>query len=118
MPSRSEVLGDETIGGEEPLRMSWGLKALQAPLALVGGLMGVLRQVRLIARLGAAVTSLIGIVLAEFPAPLPDRLVGDDDSSGEQQLFDITVAEAETEVEPDAVTDDLGWKSMVLVRVG
>ncbi len=45
VPSRSEVLGDETIGGEEPLRMSWGLEALHAPLALAGGLMGVLRAV-------------------------------------------------------------------------
>jgi hypothetical protein len=37
VPSRSEVLGDETIGGEEPLRMSWGFEALHAPLALAGG---------------------------------------------------------------------------------
>jgi hypothetical protein len=32
--------------------------------------------------------------------------------------FDITVAEAEAIIEPDPVTDDLGRKSMVLVRVG
>ena len=81
------------------------------------------RQEHLIQRpripgLGAAVPSRIGIVLAKFPAPLPDRLVGDDDSPGEHQLFDIAVAGAEPEGEPDAVTDDLGRKSMRLVRVG
>ena len=42
MASRSEVLGDGTIGGEEPLRMSWGLEALHAPLPLVGRLVRVL----------------------------------------------------------------------------
>ena len=45
VPSRSDVLGDATIGGEEPRRMSWGLDALHAPLALAGGLLGVLRAV-------------------------------------------------------------------------
>jgi hypothetical protein len=75
VPSRSEVLGDRTIGGEEPLRMSWGLEALQAPLALAGGLMGVLRAVIEIA------------VLAMFRprqdvplrGPIPLQLVCDDD---------------------------------------
>jgi hypothetical protein len=40
MPARAEVLGDGPIGGEEPLRVSGGLEALQAPLPLTGGLMG------------------------------------------------------------------------------
>ena len=71
-----------------------------------------------IAGLGAAGPSRIGLVRAKFPAPLPDRLVGDDDSPGEQQRFAIAVAETEPEGEPGAVTDDLGRTSMVLVRVG
>jgi hypothetical protein len=36
MPSRAEVLRDGPIRGEEPLRVPWGLEALQAPLPLVG----------------------------------------------------------------------------------
>jgi hypothetical protein len=40
--SRAEVLGNETIGGEEPLCVSRGLESLQAPLLLAGRLVGVL----------------------------------------------------------------------------
>jgi hypothetical protein len=75
-------------------------------------------QVPLVARPGPAASELMGIRLSEFPAPLPDRLVGDDDSTGEQQLFDIAVAEAEAKVQPDAMADDLGRKPMVCVRGG
>jgi hypothetical protein len=35
----------------------------------------------------------------------------------EQELFDITVAEAEPEIEPDAMTDHLSQEAVVLVRV-
>jgi hypothetical protein len=41
MPSRAEVLGDGPIGGEEALGVSWGFKALHAPLPLAGRLVGV-----------------------------------------------------------------------------
>src|SRR5262245_45768641 len=40
-------------------------------------------------------TELMGRRLPELPAPLPDRFVGDDDSTSEQQFFDIAVAGAE-----------------------
>jgi hypothetical protein len=40
-----EVLGDGTMGGEEPLRVSWGLESLHALLPLAGELVGVLRAV-------------------------------------------------------------------------
>jgi hypothetical protein len=45
VPTRSEVLGNGAIRGEKALRVPWGFKALQAPLALAGGLVGVLRAV-------------------------------------------------------------------------
>jgi hypothetical protein len=38
MPPWVEVLGNGTIGGEEPLRVSGRLEALHAPIALAGGL--------------------------------------------------------------------------------
>jgi hypothetical protein len=63
-------------------------------------------QVPLVARLGAPATELIGIRLPELLAPLPDRFVGDGDSTSEQQLFDIAIAEAEAIVQPDAMADD------------
>jgi len=45
MPTRSKVLGNRTIRGEEALRVPGGLQPLQAPLSLAGWLMGVLRAV-------------------------------------------------------------------------
>jgi hypothetical protein len=63
------------------------------------------------------VSKLIGILLAELAAPLQDRFIGPDDAMGEQQLFAIAVAEAETEVQPDTRADDLGWKMVVLVTL-
>jgi hypothetical protein len=43
MPSYTEVLGNRTIGGEEPLSVPWRLASLHAALPLVHGLMGVFR---------------------------------------------------------------------------
>jgi hypothetical protein len=56
--------------------------------------------------------------LAELAAPLADGFVGDDDPTGEQQLFDVPIAEAEAVIEPDAVADDLGRETMMFIRVG
>ena len=61
---------------------------------------------------------IISVLLAKLAAPLPDRFIGHEDPAGEQQLFHIPVAQAEAEVEPDAMADDLGRKPMVCVRVG
>jgi len=35
----------------------------------------------------------------------------------EQQLFDITIAEAEAEIQPHCMADDLGWETVILVMV-
>jgi len=60
----------------------------------------------------------IRIGLAELPAPLPNRLVRHDDAPGEQELFRVAVAETKAEVQPDAMTDDFRWKSVILVGGG
>jgi hypothetical protein len=203
MPTRSKVLGNGTIGGEEALRVPGGLKPLQAPLALAGRLVGVLRavievavlamfhprenlplrrpvafelvgdehaghvcepleefaeeflggllvaptlhediedvavlihgspevmrfaingqkhliQVPFVTRSRAPATQLIGVLLAELAAPLPDRFVRDKHATDKQQFFDITVAEAEAVVQPDVMTDNLGGKMMVFVAL-
>jgi hypothetical protein len=72
-------------------------------------------QMPLITSLGAPATQLIGIRLLELLASLPERFVRHDDPAGEQQLFDITVAEAEAKVQPNAMADDLGRKPMMFV---
>ena len=74
-------------------------------------------QVPLVARPRTPAPELIGIGLSKFPAPLPDRFVGDDDATGEQQLFDIPVAEAKAVVQSDAMTHNFGWKTMVFVAL-
>ena len=45
MTARAKVLGDGTIGGEEPLGVSRGLEPLHPPLTLARGLVGVLGAV-------------------------------------------------------------------------
>jgi hypothetical protein len=51
MTSRAEVLCDRTIGGEEPLGVSWGLEPLHPSLSLASRLVGVLGAVIEIAML-------------------------------------------------------------------
>jgi hypothetical protein len=74
-------------------------------------------QVPLIPKLEPSVAQLIGIHLAKLPAPFPDRFISDDDATGEEELFDVTVAETKAEIEPDAMADDLGREAVVLVTV-
>jgi hypothetical protein len=63
-------------------------------------------QVPPVAGAGTPATELIGIHSPEFPAPISHRFVRQDDATGGHHLFDIPVAEAEAEVEPDAMAND------------
>jgi hypothetical protein len=74
-------------------------------------------QVPFIARPGTPPSELIGVLLAELPAPFADGLIRDDHSTFEEELFDIAVTEAEPEVEPDPMADDLPGETVVLVAV-
>ena len=42
----------------------------------------------------------------ELDTPEPNGFVGDCDASLSKQIFDITVAEVESEVKPDCIADD------------
>jgi hypothetical protein len=75
-------------------------------------------QVPLITRSGMPATQLIGISLAECPAPLADGFVGHHNPTRKEQCFDVTIAQAETEVEPDAMADDLRREAMIFVGIG
>jgi hypothetical protein len=59
-------------------------------------------------------TELIRLVLAEIATPFANRLIGHCHTTFEQQLFDVAVAEAEAEVQPHGVADDLNRRTMVL----
>src|ERR687896_1621658 len=71
----------------------------------------------LVSRVGPAAPQLIGIGLSELPTPIPHGFVGQDDPTLGHELFDVPVAQTETEVEPHTVTDDLGREPMTLVGV-
>jgi hypothetical protein len=57
----------------------------------------------------------IRIGLAEVAAPLPNRFVRHQDPAGEQEFFPIAVAEAEAEIQPHAMADDLCREAVILI---
>ena len=58
-----------------------------------------------------------GVERAKFDAPQPDRFPGDNDASLSEQIFNITVAQVETIVEPNCIGNDIGRESMALVGI-
>ena len=56
--------------------------------------------------------------LAEFLAPLTNRLIRDNDATFSQQQLNISQAEAEHVIQPDRMADDLGRKAVAVVRIG
>jgi hypothetical protein len=66
----------------------------------------------------APAPELMGVRLPERPAPLVDGFIGHDHPTDAHQLFDIPVAEAEADVEPDTVADDPRRKTMACRGVG
>ena len=54
---------------------------------------------------------------SELDAPQPDRLPGDENTPFSEQIFDISVAQVESVVEPDGIADDVRWESVALVGV-
>jgi hypothetical protein len=65
-----------------------------------------------------AATELIGIRLPEFTTPLANSLIGHDDTTFQQELFDVAEAQAKAKVQPYSVADDLHGKTMVLIASG
>jgi hypothetical protein len=56
---------------------------------------------------------LMGVGLAEFAAPLTDRFVGHHHPTCAWPLFALAAAQAQAAQEPDGMTDDLGWTSVM-----
>ena len=52
---------------------------------------------------------------AEFATPLPNRLVGDNDTALSQQILDVAEAEGEPVLQPHGVADNQGWKAVAVV---
>jgi len=53
----------------------------------------------------------------DLPTPFADGFIGDDHPADEQEFFHITVAERETEIQPDRVADDFTGKAMMFVGI-
>ena len=66
----------------------------------------------------AFVTKLIGILLPELPAPFPNRLICHLNPAIQHHFLNVSVAQGEGVVEPDAVADDFGGETMAMVQVG
>ena len=75
-------------------------------------------KVPLVTGLWTTAAQAIGKGLAEFLAPAPNGLTGDDDTPLRQQKLTIAKAEAKHVVQPDSMADDFGGKAMAVVRVG
>jgi hypothetical protein len=74
-------------------------------------------EVPFVPKLRASTTELVRLLLTELAAPLADRFIGHDDATGEQERFHIAVAEAEAELQPDAMADDLGREAAMLTAI-
>lgn len=61
-------------------------------------------------------TNLISKSLTKLAAPVADRFVGNTDAAIEHHLLNISVAEGEGVIQPDAVADDLGRKAVTVVQ--
>ena len=59
-----------------------------------------------------AVPQPLRVVESERSTPVPNRLIGHGDTPFGEEIFDIPETQAETVVEPDGVTDDLGRESI------
>ena len=55
-----------------------------------------------------------GDLRTELDRPAAHGLLADTDSPLSQQLFDVPKTQGETEVEPDRMTDHIGWKAVTL----
>jgi hypothetical protein len=65
-----------------------------------------------------SIGSVSGIGLPELPAPISHGFIGQHDPTFGHQFFDVPVAQAKTEVQPDTVTDNLPRETMTLIGVG
>lgn len=75
-------------------------------------------RVPCVPRSRTSASQLIGILLPELQPPLTDRFVRHNKPMGEQEPFDIALAEAKTEVQPDTMADDFRGEAVVFIAVG
>jgi hypothetical protein len=75
-------------------------------------------QMPRIARSGTPAPELIGMGLPELPAPIAHSFARQQNAAFGHELFDVAVAQAKAEVEPNTVAGDVGREPVALLRVG
>ncbi|OHZ31760.1 hypothetical protein BBL07_20665 [Agrobacterium vitis] len=65
---------------------------------------------------GRSLAEIIGKVSAEFLSPEPHGLMRDDDATRRQQIRDHMQAERKPEIEPNRISNHLGWKSVATIK--
>ncbi len=73
-------------------------------------------QMPLISDERAFAAKLIGVLLSEFLAPLPNRFGGDFDPAIQHHFLDIPIAQGERVIEPDTVANNFAGESMTGVH--
>ena len=71
---------------------------------------------------GVAVTLMLppqspGVDCSELVTPESDRFSGYSNASLGQQVFNISVAQIESEIEPDGIGNDIWRETMTLIRI-
>ena len=69
-------------------------------------------QVPVVAQPSLSSLQFPSIVRTELLTPLPDRLIGHDDSALGEKILDISEAQAEAMISPDRIADDLGRETI------
>jgi hypothetical protein len=60
-------------------------------------------------------SELSGVGKAKFYQPAADGFIGDIDATLGQQILDIPKAQWKSEIHPDGILDDLGWKAVAVI---
>jgi hypothetical protein len=60
---------------------------------------------------------LASILSTELDTPEPNGLVADDDAPLCKQIFNISMTQIEMMIEPNCVTDYLGWTPMTFIGI-
>ena len=60
-------------------------------------------------------SELSSIGKAKFYRPAADGFIGNIDATLGQQILDIPKAQRKSEIQPDGILDDLGWKAVAVI---
>ena len=74
-------------------------------------------RVPCVPRSRTSASQLIGILFPKLQPPLTDRFVRHNKPMGEQEPFDIALAQAKTAVQPDTMADDLRGEAVMFIAV-